>query len=480
MKKNSPTTIEITDSHIKLFQAKTGRTRPIISACDVIPISQSSDDEIVRVLGEIVRGKNIQPDDIVVIIPRRFAIIKQMRLPSHNEAEIKKMIGLHLVNQIPYGLEDVIYDYDMLDKEPGGYSKVLVTIIHKDISRRYVGWFNRIGLPVSRLTISSFGILGWYSYQERFKKLESNQTSCIINIDQMNTEIVFCHAQRMYFSRQINYGAKDLTSDNMIGLISQTELSLNSYQKESMGPEVKKIIILSTMAEANIIRERMEQQFKVPAEIMTSLENVLCQRRINLSGIKSQPGLSLAVGLGLLLAPSKRLINLTPQEVHIHKQSKLRKKELVIAVLLLMITAASIAGVMALYLYQKIQMVNNLKDQLAATKPKVSELRRKEEFVGVFRKRLEERILIPELMATLASMTPAEISYRSLELNDRGVLSIQGYAQTGTSVNNFQSTLVRSPVFSEVNLEFATKRKIFNMEVTDFKITSKLKPQGGR
>jgi len=39
-------------------------------------------------------------------------------------------------------------------------------------------------------------------------------------------------------------------------------------------------------------------------------------------------------------------------------------------------------------------------------------------------------------------------------------------------VHNFQQNLVKSVLFKAVNLEFATKRKIFNMEVTDFQITS--------
>ena len=103
------------------------------------------------------------------------------------------------------------------------------------------------------------------------------------------------------------------------------------------------------------------------------------------------------------------------------------------------------------------------------------ETKKKKQFVETFYQELKRRIIIVDLIHELNKLTPNDISFRSLLLDDNGSFTIQGYAQTSTGVNDFQSRLVRSAIFNEVNLQFATKRKIFNMEVTDFKIISKLK-----
>ena len=79
-----------------------------------------------------------------------------------------------------------------------------------------------------------------------------------------------------------------------------------------------------------------------------------------------------------------------------------------------------------------------------------------------------------DVIHELLRLMPQDLSLRSIYLDEQRRLSVQGYAQAATSVNNFQAGLVKSAAFAEVNLEYATKRKIFNMEVTDFKISFKL------
>ena len=79
-----------------------------------------------------------------------------------------------------------------------------------------------------------------------------------------------------------------------------------------------------------------------------------------------------------------------------------------------------------------------------------------------------------DLINELTSIVPEEISFRSLYLDESGGFTIHGYAQSSSSVNDFQVNLVKSSFFQDVNRQFSTKRRIFNMDVTDFKITSTL------
>ena len=82
-----------------------------------------------------------------------------------------------------------------------------------------------------------------------------------------------------------------------------------------------------------------------------------------------------------------------------------------------------------------------------------------------------------DVIHELYKLTPKEISFSSLQLDEKGVLTIQGYAEASASVNSFQEKLVKSPLFTDVSLQYATKRKIFNMDVTDFKIMAQLKEE---
>ena len=84
---NLTTTIEITDTHIKLLQAKTQKGA-LMTYGSVGKIEQFSDDHVANLLAQMTSVRGFETGDIVVVIPRRFAILKHVQLPSQSDAEI--------------------------------------------------------------------------------------------------------------------------------------------------------------------------------------------------------------------------------------------------------------------------------------------------------------------------------------------------------------------------------------------------------
>ncbi len=475
MAKTITTVIEISDTHVKLFQSKEIQGKPTISACDIRPIKNYTDEEIVRVLLDLSRSKNISPDSLIVAVARRFTILKQMKLPSQNEIELKKMIELQLVSQIPYPVEDVVYDYSPLEKDASGYTQLLITVAHKDIARRYLKILNTVGINSGKLTLGSLGIWGWLNYQEKYKKIDPNQSIVVINIDLGQSEICFCHNKKMLFSRSINFGARDLNGDSVLAIYKQIELSLSTYQKENFGPDVKKVILLSGPQETLILRDRIERELSLPVEIWSPLDNVVCQKYVAVGDLKEIPVGALTVGFGLLFSDSKKLMNLTPQEIHNTQKNKQRKIQWIQFSVLLGLTLIFVFLIWGGELYQKINHLNSIKAKIDQTKPLFKEAERKIQFVKVLTDELNNGIFVPDLINDLYKLAPEDISLRSLNLDERGTFSIQGYALTRSGLNTFQANLVQSPRLKEVNLQFSTERKIFNMDVIDFQINSQLK-----
>jgi len=78
----------------------------------------------------------------------------------------------------------------------------------------------------------------------------------------------------------------------------------------------------------------------------------------------------------------------------------------------------------------------------------------------------------------LPSLTPEDISFRTLSLDGQGNLVIQGYAKNNSDISDLQARMIRSPGFEDIDLKFSTKRRLANMPVMDFKIASKLTAGG--
>lgn len=474
--KNIETAIEITETHVKFLQSQVLRGKNVVSTCDVRALQNFTDEELTRVLTDIVRSKNIYPDKLVLAIPRRLSILKQLRLPSQNEDEITKMIRLQLVNQIPYNLEDVIFDYQLIEKEAGGYAKVLVVIVHKDVSHRFLKIFDKVGISLGRLTLSSFGVLGWFIFQQSQRRLQPTEPVMIVNVDIGHSEICFCLGDKLLFSRSITHGVKDLMQDNILGILSQAELSVGTYRKENMGPELKRCYLVSALADLSRLKESLEQKLQITTEnAWLPTENILTRKNVSLASLRDQPGLSLAAASGSLLSDFKKSVNLLPAKVHEDKISKLRKRQIAVFVLLIALNVLLGFSILGIDLYRKTEAFNALEAQIEQSKVSAEKAKKILDFVAEAKKQFEERVFIPDLIRSLFQLTPKDISYRSLELDDNGFFTIQGYAQTSGGVSTLQTNMVNSSVFSEINLQFATQRRIFNMDVTDFKIVCKLK-----
>ena len=474
MKKGLLTSLEISETHVKLLQVKELRTKRIVVTCDVRPIHQHTDEELGRIFLECLLSKKIHPEEFILSIPRRFVILRQMRLPSQNEHEIKKMVGLQLVNQIPYPMEDVIFEHLILQKEATGYTHVLVAVVQKEMINRYLRLFNKVGLTPTILSLSSLGVLGWFLYQQIQKLRDLHVPVAFMNIDVASTEICFFYDKKLFYSRNVAYGARDLNADNMIGLVHQLELSLSAYEKDQMGPKIERMMILSSLPEVHLLKEKVEKEWKVPVDVFSPFDHVLSQKNLNLSGLKDQMGLSLSAGLGFVLSDTSHWMNFTPQEVHDTKRIKQRNQELVKFIGLFLVAFTLSLSILGIELYQRTVFSNQLAKRLDELEPRLKKAKEKMAFIQDLEGETKSRIYLNEVTHELFNLLPADITFSSLQLDTNGQFAIQGYAETSAGVNNLQAAMLKSPIFQDVSLQFATKRKIFNTELTDFKITCQL------
>lgn len=469
------TTIEITDTHVKLLQAGRARGRRILTGCVIRPILDPAEEVLKGLIAEITASRGITSSNLMVVIPRRFAILKPMRLPSHQEREIKKMMGLQLVNQIPYSLDDMVGDYHLVEKDPSGYARILAVLVHKDVSRRYLRLFAHSGIRPEKFALSSFGLLGWLNYQTDEKKIARDEPVLLASLDSGYAEICFCHNRRLLFSRSVSYTSENPAQDTKDALVRQIDVSLKNYQKEGMGPAVRRIFIICALPQAAELKTPLEQALTIPVEVLSPLENILCSRKIDLSTFKEQPGLSLSVGLGFLLSDAKDPMNLIPPEVHDIKQSGMRKRRWLQCAALSFLIIALGLGLFGLEFSRRRSSLEELTKTLSGLEPRLKDIRRKQKLIEALDQEFQKRVFVAEVMDELIRLTPPDVSFRSVSLDEKGNFLMQGYAQAGTGVNSFQAALLKSPVFKEVSVEYITKRKIFNMEVVDFKITSRLR-----
>ncbi len=463
------TAIELNDVDIKLFQAEKVRGKDTVTFYDIRPIIHHSDEDAAALLKKMIALLPIVPDKPILLVPRRFAILRQMRLPSYDPKEIEDMIGLQLVNNIPYSITDVIYRYHLLDQNSEGYSRALVIILYGEIIQRYQQILQSAGIRNAKLTLNSFGVRDWLVYQSN-----KHQAVAVLNLDSQYSEICFCYDKKLFFSRSLSFKGKRLLLDDTEELVKQIGLSLDIYHSEHLGPETKDILIVSAPSEGKGLKRHIEDKLKLAAQIIEPFNNICCSHNSGRTDHQEHYPFSITAALGILMPGTKDFIDLAPAKIHAEKYMGIRQRWMVQCVLLFLMAAILGATVQLVHVEKRKTRLELLKNEVERLQAQAEKSREKIQFVEFFDQKLARVRFIPDLINEFNHLTPEGVSFRALSLDENGELMIQGYARMHAGMNDLQARLIQSSLFHDVDLKFATKRKIAGISVMDFKIVLQL------
>ena len=465
--KKGITAIEMTDTGIILLQAEGEKERGIVTFYATRSIDGKSEEEVIRRLCQMLGSLPAKADRVCLLIPRCCIILRQMWLPSEDRQEIESMIGIKLLKDIPSSVEDMSYQYISLDKDDREFHRVLVMIARKTLVQKYYRILQKAGIKNANVTVSSLGVLKWFVYQQKMRKNIVAGCAALVDISHRHTEICFCSDPKLFFSRSFLLGKDHLATGCANELIHQIMLTLKAYRGSCLGPEVKKAFIVSEGKEAGLLAGRLQEETGLPVEALNPLEHVYGRLT------KMEASASAAV-LGAVLSPMENSINLAFEEECEVIRKETRKHQLVKFAILAMIAMILVISAQLIDIHQKDIYLKFLNKETKMFRPRLEDLDRKKSIVSFFDRKFQEYYFIPELMNELSGLTPDDVTFRKVSLDQKKNLIIQGYAKTHAGINDFQARLIRCTRFSDVKMEFATERTIAHKPVVDFKIISQL------
>jgi len=467
------TTIEISEFHIKLLQVLRQGGRIRLVRHQAKQIADSSFEGIVNLLSSMVDDK-VRESHIIGIIPRSQSMVRYFSLPSHSGQELSKMISLQIGNQTPYAKEDIVFDHSLISKNPDGYSKVLAAIVHKEVTQKYLDVFKKCQLTLNSLTLSSSSIVnGFYHWQKAVKK-ENIALLMVINVDTSDSEICFCFDGKLLFSRNIHFGAKDLGGDFQNDFVREVSLTLESYRKENLGSLPSRVVLISSFHESIFLKEKIFEEIRIPVDII-DLYRVFPKMKDCFIPILSEGDyFSSSSSLGAVFRGPQKPFDLLPKKENETRKIKAQQVMWLQLIGLFFVAGCLIVAAFSFNLYQEKIVSKKLEMQHQQLRPRVEEVRTKKNRIADIKNYLVSVPSMVDIIHRLYRLTPENVSYRSLSIDENDNLTIQGISEKRVDVNEFQKNLIGSPLFKDVNLKYATQRRVFEGEITDFKITCQI------
>jgi type IV pilus assembly protein PilM len=182
--------------------------------------------ETIQRLAQRCRIKQSTP--VATALSGHHVIVKRISLPVMNEAELAESIHWEAEQYIPFDIEDVNLDYQILEGSSlsgDGNMDVLLAAAKKDKINDYVSVISQAGLNPTTVDIAAFAMQNAFEANYDF---EPDQVISLVDIGSAVSSISVLHRGTSVYWRDINIGGNQYTD------AIQKELNLSADQAEQL------------------------------------------------------------------------------------------------------------------------------------------------------------------------------------------------------------------------------------------------------
>jgi type IV pilus assembly protein PilM len=334
--------LDIGSSSIKAVGLDWGRKTPRLKHFGMISLPPEAivdgafmdSATIVESIRSLVDGLKIKTRQVAVSISGHSVIIKKINVPAMSEVQLEESIRWEAEQYIPFDIEDVNLDFQILD-EPAGQDQMAVLLVaaKKDMINDYTTVIEEAGLHPVIVDVDSFAIENAYnlSYES-----PEDEVVALVNIGAGVMTINVLKGGTSAFTRDISIGGRQITEDIqkrlkmtyeeaealkvkerdqspqsqeveriIQGMAEQlaTEVrrSLEFFAASSSGSEIKRVFLSGGCAKIQMLPALIEERIGIPVEVFNPFARIdYPPESFDPEYIKQMAPLA-AVGVGLAL-----------------------------------------------------------------------------------------------------------------------------------------------------------------------------------
>ncbi len=163
---------------------------------------------ILKALQEMIVEMGIKSKTVNVCAPGFHVFSKFVKLPPVDAGKVTQIIQYEAQQNVPFPLEEVVWDYQILGSTPTGELEVLLVAIKADIVEGLFRVTETAGLHLQLTDVSPAALCNSFRYN--YGDLED--CTMLLDIGAKTSNLLFFEKGKV-FSRSINLGANSITQD---------------------------------------------------------------------------------------------------------------------------------------------------------------------------------------------------------------------------------------------------------------------------
>jgi type IV pilus assembly protein PilM len=199
---------------VKLRLAEAGKVE--LLAFDLIEhpkiLSQpdaDADELIHNALEKFVSRNDWQGDAFVIGVPGQQTFARFCKLPPVESKKIPEIVRFEASQQIPFDMEDVVWDYQVFQTEDMPDVEVGIFAIRKDLIRKHLGHFEDVGIAPTAIQTIPSALYNFCRFDAE-QGIEEGTATIIIDVGSQHTDLIVVEPDSAW-SRNIPLGGNSFT-----------------------------------------------------------------------------------------------------------------------------------------------------------------------------------------------------------------------------------------------------------------------------
>ncbi|MEJ2368315.1 MAG: type IV pilus assembly protein PilM [Acidobacteriota bacterium] len=233
---------------------------------------------VIDAIQRVLRENGIKNTGAATSVDGNSVITKRISMTAMSDAELNEAIQWEAGQYIPFDVEEVKIDHQVLETDPAtGNLNVLLVAAKRDLIAEYSSILTQAGLNPSAIDIDSFCIQNAY---ELNYPINANEVTALVNIGASTTNIAVVKGSTPLFWRDIQAGGNNYT-DTL-----QREMSLTFEQAEAVkkGEPLEGVRQEQVVPVLNAVTEEFSGELKKTLDFFRVTTNETAIHRIILSG----------------------------------------------------------------------------------------------------------------------------------------------------------------------------------------------------
>lgn len=260
--------LDIGTSAVKLVELKKSKTGNHLVSFAVSPVPIGTfvegeivaQDRLIEVIRNLIKSAKLKSKKVCVSVSGSSVIIKRIPVKAITEREIEDSIFWEAEQYIPFDLEEVYMDHQVVSKDLGAVtSEVVLTAAKKDYIDSYVAVIKSAGLNPSIIDLDAFAVSNVF---ETNYDVDPRETVILIDVGASSMKMSIHHGGGPLFTRDIPTGGNFITAEIQKRLQIEWEdaefLKQGGQQDGGIPNEVAEVIRLSLESLVNEVRRSLD------------------------------------------------------------------------------------------------------------------------------------------------------------------------------------------------------------------------------